>query len=219
MIIYYYQYSLLQLSIFQCEDRKSKLAEIKDIITQAVTERCSCRITSEDIIDDTFNCFGPQGKYTNSVVYKATLRFQNSDIIASHVVTDISQWVQSNRSVVVNKVMLDIDPRCLTMRNPFDSIDCYTNDTVVIQKSISNNEEQDPNRLSTAILVVIIAGSVILLLILMLIGMVFWKYRQTIVIQPKRSVFIHCLHIILSAYIMRPTLTKLFLEPINVYIY
>ena len=91
-----------------------------------VVMRCSCEFTSSNIIDDTFSCRGSQGEFRNTVVYRAmiTLQVAASVTDADNIVTVLNEWVESEPSVRVNRVTLDIDSNCPTMLDSFSSNDC-----------------------------------------------------------------------------------------------
>ena len=88
--------------------------------------RCSCEFTSSNIIDDTFSCRGSQGEFRNTVVYRAiiTLQVPASVTDADNIVAVLSEWVESEPSVRVNRVTLGIDSNCPTMLESFNSNDC-----------------------------------------------------------------------------------------------
>ena len=172
---------------FQCVNRSSKIDDIEKSIIQAVTERCSCRFTSSDINDGAFSCFGPQGNYLNSVVYKAIIRVKNSDIDANQLVNATHHWVQMKPSIVVNEMMIDIDSSCLTIRDPFDDKDCFTNDTVSTQPAVSTQQTQTTSDVSAAFIIILIAGIIITILIFLGMVVCIQRYRHTV--QPKRFVY------------------------------
>jgi len=82
---------------------------------------CSCQFNSSNIIDDIFSC---QGQFKNIVVHQAmtTLQVPASITNADDIVNIISKWVQSNPSVTVNEVILDIDPECPAMLDSVSSV-------------------------------------------------------------------------------------------------
>ena len=88
--------------------------------------RCSCEFTSGNIIDDTFSCRGSQGEFRNTVVYRAMINLQVAASVtdADNIVTVLSEWAESEPSVRVNRVTLDVDSNCPTMLDSFDSNDC-----------------------------------------------------------------------------------------------
>ena len=87
---------------------------------------CSCNFNSSNIIDDTFSCRASQEQFRNTVVYRAmiTLQVPASITDADDIVLLLSDWVESEPSVTVNRITLELVPNCPTMLDSFDSNDC-----------------------------------------------------------------------------------------------
>ena len=87
---------------------------------------CSCNFNSSNIIDDTFSCKASQGQLRNTVVYQAmiTLQVPASHTDADDIVHLLSDWVESEPSVTVNRITLELVPDCPTILDSFDSNDC-----------------------------------------------------------------------------------------------
>ena len=114
----------------------------------------------------------------NSVVYRATITLQNSKTAADDVVNEIYQWVQSEPSIIVNGITLDIDPSCPTLLKSLDADNCFINDTV------SNQQEQTTNGVSAAVIIGPIVGVLVVLLILLVIAVcILYRCNKS---QPKR---------------------------------
>ena len=131
--------------------------------------RCSCEFTSSNIIDDTFSCRGSQGEFRNTVVYRAmiTLEVPASITDADNIVAVLSEWVESEPPVVVNRVTLDIDSNCPTMLESLKSNDCEI-------------PSDGTNSSSSSLSVGIIVGAAVaaIVVVLLLITAVIIMYRR-----------------------------------------
>ena len=129
------------LCALQVDDEEKKQSDIKEEIIQQVVMRCSCEFTSSNIIDDTFSCRGSQGEFRNTVVYRAmiTLQVPASITDADNIVAVLSEWVESEPSVRVNRVTLGIDSNCPTMLESFNSNDCVPSDGTNTSSSSSSS--------------------------------------------------------------------------------
>ena len=114
----------------------------------------------------------------NSVVYRATITLQNSKTAADDVVNEIYQWVQSEPSIVVNGITLDIDPSCPTLLESLDADDCFINDTV------SNQQEETTSSMSAVVIIGMILGLLVALFIFLVIVVSILYYCHKT--QPKR---------------------------------
>ena len=136
--------------------------------------RCSCEFTSNNIIDDTFSCRGSQGEFRKTVVYRAMIILQVPDSItdADDIVNDISQWVQTEPSVIVNGITLAIDPDCPAMLDSFDSNDCVTE---------THSDQTNPPSSSSIPITIIIGAAVaivVIILLVIIVVVVFVMYHR-----------------------------------------
>ena len=133
--------------------------------------RCSCKFISSNIIDDTFSCRGSQGEFRNSVVYRAmiTLQVPVSITDADNIVALLSEWVESEPSVRVNRVTLDIDSDCPTMLESFNSNDCEMPDGTNSSSSSSS---------SVGIIVGAAVAAIVVVLLLITAVVIIVMYRR-----------------------------------------
>ena len=153
MVIWY----IIDLHI-QEDSREQKLSDIKIRITQEILMRCSCEFTTSNITDDAFSCRGSQGQFRNTVEYRAmiTLQVPASTTNADGIVSIISDWLESEPSVTVNDVVLDLDPNCPTKLDSFNSNDCVT-------EAPSDQTDQSSSSVG------IIAGAVVAVIVVILL--------------------------------------------------
>ena len=132
--------------------------------------RCSCEFTSSNIIGDTFSCRGSQGEFRNTVVYRAmiTLQVAASVTDADNIVTVLNEWVESEPSVRVNRVTLDIDSNCPTMLDSFGSNDCEA-------PADGTNQTSSP---SIGIIVGAAVAAVVVMLLLITAVVIITMYRR-----------------------------------------
>ena len=136
--------------------------------------RCSCEFTSSNIIEDNFSCRESQGQFRNTVVYRAMIILQVPASItdANDIVSNINQWVQSEPSVIVEGIALDLDPGCPAVLDSFDSNDCE-----------SPSDQANPSSSSSLPIAIIIGVTVavvviILLLIIAAVAIVVYRRRK-----------------------------------------
>ena len=136
--------------------------------------RCSCEFTSSNIIDDTFSCRGSQGEFRNTVVYRAmiTLQVPASITDADNIVIVLSEWVESEPSVRVNRVTLDIDSGCQTMLESFNSNDCE------ILSDGTNPSSSSSSSLSVGIIVGAAVAAVLLLITAVVIIIMYCRNKS-----------------------------------------
>ena len=145
--------------------------------------RCSCKFTSSNIIDDTFSCRGSQGEFRNTVVYRAmiTLQVPASITDADNIVAVLSEWVESEPSVVVNRVTLDIDSGCPTMLESFNSNDCEIppdgTDPSLSSPSSSPSSSSSSSS-SVGIIVGVVVAAVVFVLLLITAVVIIVMYRR-----------------------------------------
>ena len=140
---------------------------------------CSCEFNSSTIIDDTFSCRGSQGDYEKTVVFRAkiTLPVPVSVSDADSIVDIISEWVQSNPSVTVDKVILEIDPGCPAMLESVTSDDCVNETPPPRQSSPSSSSSSS---LPIGIIIgAVAAGVIVLLIIIIIVGIVIYYRRKS----------------------------------------
>ena len=153
----------------QVDDEEQKLGDIKAEIIQQIVMRCSCEFTSSNIIDDTFSCRGSQGEFRNTVVYRAIITLQVSASItdADNIVAVLSEWVESEPPVVVNRVTLGIDSNCPTMLESLKSNDCE------IPSDLSSSSSS-----SVGIIVGAAVAAVVVILLLITAVVIIIMYRR-----------------------------------------
>ena len=139
---------------------------------------CSCKFTSNNIIDEIFSCQGSHGQFKNTVVYrgKISLQVPASVTDAHDIVAIINQWVQSNPVVTVNGVTLEIDSGCPALLDSFDSNDCVT-EAPPDQTSTSSSSSPLPFGIIIGVSVVVVV--IILLIIIVIIIVVYRRKKKS----------------------------------------
>ena len=129
---------------------------------------CSCEFTSSNIIEDTFSCRGSQGEFRNTVVYRAmiTLQVPASITDADNIVAVLSEWVESEPPVVVNRVTLDIDSNCPTMLESLKSNDCEIPSDVTNPSSSSSSVGIIVGAAVAAIVVILLLITAVVIIIM-----------------------------------------------------
>jgi len=116
-------------------------------------------------------------------VYRARVALQVPTSItdADNIVNVISKWVQSKPSVMVNKVILEVDPDCPAMLDSLTSDDCVTKTQPTDQvDQPSSSSSSSSSSLPVGIIVgAAVAGVVILLLIISIIVIVTYRRRKS----------------------------------------
>ena len=141
--------------------------------------RCSCEFTSSNIIDDTFSCRESQGEFRNTVVYRAmiTLQVPTSITDADNIVVVLSEWVESEPSVRVNRVTLDIDSGCPTMLESFNSNDCEMPSDET-NPSLSSSSSPSSSSSSVGIIVGAAVAALVVILLLITAVVIIVMYRR-----------------------------------------
>ena len=141
--------------------------------------RCSCELNFSNIVGDTFSCRGSQGDFENTVVFRAmiTLPVPASATDADNIVDLINDWVQSNPSVTVDKVILEIDPDCPAMLESVTADDCASETPPPRQPSPSSSSSSS---LPVGIIIGgVVAAVAVLLLIIIIVGIVIHRRRKS----------------------------------------
>ena len=130
--------------------------------------RCLCEFS---IIDDAFSCRGSQGEFRNTVVYRAmiTLQVPTSPTGADNIVTEINKWVQTMPSLLVNGIILDLDPDCPAMLESFASNDCDA-------ETILPSNQSTSSPLSTGIIIGVAVTAIVIILLLIIVIVVIIVY-------------------------------------------
>ena len=141
---------------------------------QEILRRCSCEFNSNYIIEESFSCRGSQGEFRNTVVYRAMISLQvpASTIDADNIVVLLSDWVESEPSVRVNRITLAIDFNCPTMLESFDSDDC---------EAPSDGANPSSSSSSTGIVIgaTVAAAVVVLLLITAVVIIIIYRRQKS----------------------------------------
>ena len=112
----------------QDERRTQKFMDIVSAVVQEVQMRCSCNLTETNIQNYEFSCRSIE----NTVVFRAAIIYTGSQQgrnRAENLVTLVSEWAQSETSIVVDSTRLDIDPTCPTQLGSFQDGDCELTNT------------------------------------------------------------------------------------------
>ena len=102
-----------------------------------------------------------------------TLQVPSSITDADDIVTNISQWVQTEPSVDVNGVILDVDSGCPTMLDSSDADDC----TVQTNPPSSSSSSSPPYGIIIGAGVAVVV--IILLLIIVIVIIVVYRWHKS----------------------------------------
>ena len=143
--------------------------------------QCSCDFNTGNIIDESFSCRGSQGQFIDTVVYRAMISLQvpASTNDADNIVILLGEWVESEPSVRVNRVTLNIDSNCPTMLESFDSDDCEV--SAEGTKSSSPPSSSSSSSSPTGIIIggAIAAAVVVLLLITAVVIVIMYRRHKS----------------------------------------
>ena len=134
-----------------------------------------CEFTTNNIINDTFSCRGSQGQFENTVVYRGriTLQVPPPIIDADDIITEMSEWVQTEPPVMVIGVTLYVDPSCPVLLDSFASPDCVT-DTPPDQAIQSSSSSSS----SIGIIVGVVVAVVVIIMIIIIVILSIVMYRK-----------------------------------------
>ena len=140
---------------------------------------CSCEFTFNNIIDDAFSCKESQGQFRNTVVYRAMITLLVPTLItdADNIVTNISQWVQTEPRMRVDSVILDVDPDCPTMLDSFNSDDCV----IEVPSNPTSSSSSSPSSSSSSpvgIIVGVVVTAVVAVIVVVVIVITVIMYRR-----------------------------------------
>jgi len=88
---------------------------------------------------------------------------------ADNIVTILSEWVESEPSLIVNGITLDIDSNCPTMLESFDSDDCGTP---------SDGANPSSSSSSTGIIIGAAVAATVVVLLLIAVVVILIMYRR-----------------------------------------
>ena len=99
---------------------------------------------------------------------------------ADDIITEMSEWVQTEPSVIVNGVTLDLDPSCPVMLDSFASPDCVIDAPPTDQPDQpSNTPPADQSSSSSdGILIGVVAAAVVIILLLIIIIVIIVVYHK-----------------------------------------
>ena len=89
---------------------------------------------------------------------------------ADDIVIEISNWVQTKPSVIVNGVTLDLDPSCPVILDSFASPDCVTDTPPPDQANQSSS--------SVGIIIGAVTAVVVITLLLIIVVLIIVKFRK-----------------------------------------
>ena len=139
-----------------------------------------CEFTTNNIINDTFSCRGSQGQFEDTVVYRGRIIIQVPPPItdADDIIIELSEWVQTEPSVIVTGVTLYLDPSCPVLLDSFASPDCVTDippDQAIRPSSSSSSSPSVGAIIGVAVAVVVI----ITILIIVILTIVMYRKRKS----------------------------------------
>ena len=140
--------------------------------------QCSCDFNTDNIIDESFSCRGSQGQFIDTVVYRAMISLQvpASTNDADNIVTLLGEWVESEPSVRVNRVTLNIDSNCPTMLESFDSDDCEVSTEGT--NSSPSSPSQSPSSSPTSIIIGAAVATAVVVLFSITVVVIIIMYRR-----------------------------------------
>ena len=111
--------SLLCLHV-QRDESLQKLKDVTNAIEKELGDLCTCDITSNNIIEETFLCFDGSSHF---VTYQAQLR--GTPEADSHTLIGyLEKWVSGEPSVLIQGVLIRIDNDCPVSITSIDDIEC-----------------------------------------------------------------------------------------------
>ena len=140
--------------------------------------RCSCELNLSNIVGDIISYWGSQGDFEKTVVFRAmiTLSVPVSATDADNIVDLISDWIKSNPSVTVDKVILEIDPDRPAMLESVTADDCASETPPPRQSSPSSSSSSLPVGI---IIGIVVAAVIVLLFIMIIVGFVIYRRRKS----------------------------------------
>ena len=98
---------------------------------------------------------------------------------ADDIITEMSEWVQTKPSVIVNGVTLYLDPSCPVMLDSFTSPDCGTDTPPPDQANQSSSSSSSSSSVGIIIGAVVAVVIIILLLIIVVLIIVMYRKRKS----------------------------------------
>ena len=94
---------------FQNTDRSLKLGDITREVVEKLSALCpDCGVTQAIIDKQAFLCYPESPSY---VTYRARLE-GTSEVESGHLISLIGQWVGDGSGIIVNEVVMKVDPKC-----------------------------------------------------------------------------------------------------------
>ena len=102
----------------------SKAVDLEDSIRkdieQALRKRCSCNFISSAIYSGEFSC----QTTTTEVIYRAIINGSSESRIATELVNFIENWLQSEGTLLYNKLRLRLAQNCSLRIESFSELEC-----------------------------------------------------------------------------------------------
>ena len=93
---------------------------------------------------------------------------------ADDIITEMSDWVQTEPSVIVNGVTLYLDPSCPVMLDSFASPDCVTDTPPPVQANQSSSSSSSVGIIIGAVA----AAAIVFILLLIIVVVIIVMYRR-----------------------------------------
>ena len=101
-----------------------------------------------------------------TLVFRATIKLQNSDVTAADVVNELNLSVQSGQIIISNGITLDVDPSCPATLQSLNEDDCFSNTTAIHQQTTGE----------TSITIIVLVQVIVLLLIIVVVAVIVVVY-------------------------------------------
>ena len=123
-------YILLQASNkFQNTDRSLKLGEITREVVEKLRALCpDCGVTQAIIDKQAFLCYPESPSY---VTYRAKLE-GTSEVESGRLISLIGQWVADGSGIIVNGVVMKVDPKCSVAISDLGEEECIPVHPIVL---------------------------------------------------------------------------------------
>ena len=126
-----------------------------------------CGVSEADIDKQSFSCYPESPSY---VTYRARLE-GTYETESGHLISLIEQWVADGAVVIVNEVLMKVDPKCSVVISGLSEEECILNEPAVSGQDDQTQSSTLPTAIGVvvAVVVLIITTTIIIVIIAVLV--------------------------------------------------
>ena len=137
-----------------------------------------CRVTEADIDKQSFSCYPESPSY---VTYRARLE-GTYETESGHLISLIAQWVGDGAGVIVNEVLMKVDPKCSVVISGLSEEECIPVPSPSMEvnngPAVSGQDQSSTLPITIGVIVVVVVLIIATTIIIVIIAVLVLRNRR-----------------------------------------